>query len=119
MAKWIVYNDAPQRAAAIPQAPQATPPLWQSEGDLRNQPLPDEYVPFSGGRSEQTQQQQQQGGWQVYNEAALSPEQMTGKPGQEMPITEGVRHVFGNPGSTELPFLDLLASKDEFEKMAD
>src|SRR5258705_13438194 len=24
--------------------------------------------------------------------------------------TEGVRHVFGNPGSTELPFIDALAT---------
>ena len=27
--------------------------------------------------------------------------------------TEGVRHVFGNPGSTELPFIDALADADD------
>src|SRR4051794_25702528 len=27
--------------------------------------------------------------------------------------TEGVRHVFGNPGSTELPLIDALAAHDE------
>lgn len=27
--------------------------------------------------------------------------------------TEGVRHVFGNPGSTELPFMDALAEADD------
>ncbi len=27
--------------------------------------------------------------------------------------TEGVRHVFGNPGSTELPFIDALATADD------
>src|ERR1051325_2068185 len=27
--------------------------------------------------------------------------------------TEGVRHVFGNPGSTELPLIDALASADD------
>src|SRR5438445_1507303 len=26
--------------------------------------------------------------------------------------TEGVRHVFGNPGTTELPFIDALADND-------
>jgi benzoylformate decarboxylase len=29
--------------------------------------------------------------------------------------TEGVRHVFGNPGSTELPFVDALAGVDDIE----
>ena len=27
--------------------------------------------------------------------------------------TEGVRHLFGNPGSTELPLIDALASADD------
>ena len=27
--------------------------------------------------------------------------------------TEGVRHVFGNPGSTELPLIDALADADD------
>src|SRR6478736_1096364 len=27
--------------------------------------------------------------------------------------TEGVRHIFGNPGSTELPLIDSLASADD------
>ncbi len=27
--------------------------------------------------------------------------------------TEGVTHVFGNPGSTELPFIDALADADD------
>src|SRR4029450_11750251 len=27
--------------------------------------------------------------------------------------TEGVRHVFGNPGSTELPLIDALAGADD------
>src|SRR3954454_19781124 len=27
--------------------------------------------------------------------------------------TEGVRHIFGNPGSTELPLIDALASADD------
>src|SRR4051794_37626889 len=26
--------------------------------------------------------------------------------------TEGVRHIFGNPGTTELPFIDALADND-------
>ncbi|MEA3020506.1 MAG: benzoylformate decarboxylase, partial [Actinomycetota bacterium] len=29
--------------------------------------------------------------------------------------TEGVRHVFGNPGSTELPFMDALAAVDDID----
>src|SRR6266540_4241181 len=29
--------------------------------------------------------------------------------------TEGVRHIFGNPGTTELPFIDRLAGEDRFE----
>src|SRR5437660_6982830 len=29
--------------------------------------------------------------------------------------TEGVRHVFGNPGSTELPFVDELAAHPELQ----
>jgi len=29
--------------------------------------------------------------------------------------TEGVRHIFGNPGSTELPFMDALAGSDDFQ----
>src|SRR5437763_16136421 len=28
--------------------------------------------------------------------------------------TEGVRHIFGNPGSTELPLIDALAGTDDF-----
>ncbi|MEY2566427.1 MAG: benzoylformate decarboxylase [Actinomycetota bacterium] len=31
----------------------------------------------------------------------------------EVLATEGVRHVFGNPGTTELPFVDALASRDD------
>src|SRR3982750_1632233 len=31
----------------------------------------------------------------------------------EVLATEGVRHVFGNPGTTELPFVDALASHPE------
>lgn len=33
----------------------------------------------------------------------------------EVLATEGVRHVFGNPGTTELPFLDALAASSEIE----
>lgn len=33
----------------------------------------------------------------------------------EVLATEGVRHVFGNPGTTELPFIDALAEAADFE----
>lgn len=33
----------------------------------------------------------------------------------EVLATEGVRHIFGNPGTTELPFLDALAGAPGFE----
>src|SRR5215472_11877739 len=31
----------------------------------------------------------------------------------EMLVRAGVRHVFGNPGTTELPLMDLFAARDE------
>src|SRR5260370_38833213 len=31
----------------------------------------------------------------------------------EMLIRNGVRHIFGNPGTTELPLMDLFAARDE------
>src|SRR3954469_3553595 len=31
----------------------------------------------------------------------------------EVLASEGVRHVFGNPGTTELPFMDALADRDD------
>jgi benzoylformate decarboxylase len=33
----------------------------------------------------------------------------------EMMVREGVRHVFGNPGTTELPLMDMFAARDEIE----
>ena len=33
----------------------------------------------------------------------------------EMMVREGVRYVFGNPGTTELPLIDLFAARDEIE----
>src|SRR5437867_2326153 len=33
----------------------------------------------------------------------------------EVLATEGVVHVFGNPGTTELPFMDALATDSRFE----
>jgi benzoylformate decarboxylase len=32
----------------------------------------------------------------------------------EVLASEGVRHIFGNPGTTELPLVDALASRDDF-----
>jgi len=40
--------------------------------------------------------------------------QMTGADAMfEMLVRAGVRHVFGNPGTTELPLMDLFAARDE------
>ncbi len=33
----------------------------------------------------------------------------------EVLATEGVRHIFGNPGTTELPLMDALAGQDQFD----
>src|SRR5262249_42817342 len=33
----------------------------------------------------------------------------------EFMVREGVRYVFGNPGTTELPLMDLFAARDEIE----
>jgi benzoylformate decarboxylase len=33
----------------------------------------------------------------------------------EMMVREGVRYVFGNPGTTELPLMDMFAARDEIE----
>src|SRR5215467_6980946 len=33
----------------------------------------------------------------------------------EVMAREGVRYVFGNPGTTELPLMDLFAARDEIE----
>src|SRR5215470_17400646 len=33
----------------------------------------------------------------------------------EVMVREGVRYVFGNPGTTELPLMDLFAARDEIE----
>ena len=42
--------------------------------------------------------------------------QMTGAQAMfEMMVREGVRYVFGNPGTTELPLMDLFAERDEIE----
>ncbi|HXI89690.1 MAG TPA: thiamine pyrophosphate-binding protein, partial [Blastocatellia bacterium] len=33
----------------------------------------------------------------------------------EFMVREGVRYVFGNPGTTELPLMDLFAARDEIK----
>src|ERR1044072_9996076 len=33
----------------------------------------------------------------------------------EVMVREGVRYVFGNPGTTELPLMDMFAARDEIQ----
>lgn len=43
-------------------------------------------------------------------------EEMTGAEAMyELMVREGVRYVFGNPGTTELPLMDMFAARDEIE----
>src|SRR5690349_16411711 len=58
-----------------------------------------------------------------YNPATVPPgvrrsemPQMSGAEAMfEFMVREGVRYVFGNPGTTELPLMDLFAARDEIK----